>query len=180
MTTDSDKKMFEDMLTKSHRGLLFDGEEEFEHLVEYLSERLRKSPGNATALNNRGLAYSHMGRPGEALADFDAAIKYDPDNPVHWINRAREELHQGNIEAAIEDMSQLILRQPGNVFFRRLRGGLQMDAGDFDGAVRSFSEAIDIDPYCADAYLNRADALARMKKLEASMRDRRRARELKE
>jgi len=40
-------------------------------------------PGNAEALNNRGVAFQQLKRFDDALASYDRALTIDPDYPKH-------------------------------------------------------------------------------------------------
>lgn len=81
--------MYEALLTRSYRQLFYDEPEDYDEIIDFLTNELRASPTNSILLNNRGLAYSESGCFEKALADLNAAVQFAPpgDN-VSAINRS--------------------------------------------------------------------------------------------
>ncbi len=52
---------------------------------------------------NRGIVYNRAGRYAEAIADFDAALKDDPDLAEAWLNRGNSLLLTGRADEALEN-----------------------------------------------------------------------------
>jgi predicted Zn-dependent protease len=71
-------------------------------------------PARAEALQWRASLRAHAGQRQAALADLDAAIKAEPDNP--WPLRARARLHlrHGNARAALADLAAILPRIPSD------------------------------------------------------------------
>ena len=45
------------------------------------------------AFRNRGIAYAHKGRSDQAIADYNAAIRLDPNDALAFCNRGRAKLN---------------------------------------------------------------------------------------
>jgi Flp pilus assembly protein TadD len=54
---------------------------DFRRAAQLFSKSLRRYPTNVWALNNRGLAYTKMGKPENARRGFEAALRIDPRPP---------------------------------------------------------------------------------------------------
>ncbi len=63
-------------LYNSGNDLLLQGE--FRRAVRLFSKALRLHPTDVWALNNRGLAYSMLGKREKARREFEAALDIDP------------------------------------------------------------------------------------------------------
>ena len=72
---------------ESFAALMYDEEEDYDHAIRVLTEHLAANPANAAAYNNRGVAYSEIGQPERALADFAEAARLAPSDPMPAKNR---------------------------------------------------------------------------------------------
>jgi tetratricopeptide (TPR) repeat protein len=66
----------------------------------------------AGALNNRGIAYEHLGQTDQALQDFVSATQYDPSWPDFRFNRASAEAQKGQCAQALADMKLALKMAP--------------------------------------------------------------------
>ena len=71
--------------------------------MEDCSASLNLKPNNATALDNRGMAYLKMGQPDQALTDYDEALKLNPNAPAALYGRGVARLMKGEVEASNAD-----------------------------------------------------------------------------
>jgi tetratricopeptide (TPR) repeat protein len=134
----------------------------------------------ADAYLNRGVAY-HLSREDvRAIADYDEAVRLDPQNPLPFVRRADaygiKGLHEKSMEEidtraagrppytgagrawfdrAVEDYSRAIRLKPDVNFVIR-RGNTHGYMGEYDRAIADYSEAIRLDPANAEALVNRA------------------------
>jgi tetratricopeptide (TPR) repeat protein len=79
----------------------------------------------AGAFTNRGVAYAHIGDLDKALADFSAAIQYDPGWPLPYSNRAGLEAGRGQCAAALADMDAALKYAPHRKEFLEERARIQ-------------------------------------------------------
>jgi len=61
----------------------------------------------------RGVAESLSGRQERAIADYDRALRVDPDYAATYMNRAIAYQKMGDLDRAIADFDQAIRRNPG-------------------------------------------------------------------
>jgi len=120
------------------------------------SRAIAVEPANPVAYLNRGVFLREQsGDLQGALADFSAAIRYDPNNANNYYNRAllREQLQDAS--GAMEDYNAVIRLQPDHARAYNNRGGLLKQRGDLSDARADFDRAILLNPSCAEAYANR-------------------------
>jgi tetratricopeptide (TPR) repeat protein len=94
------------------------------------------------ALYDRGEAYQHKQEYAEAVADFSAVIKQEPDNPEAYARRSESSLALGNYEAATQDCEQLTLLKPNSAALWAACGRIAFMAGRFDQAASHFRRAL--------------------------------------
>ena len=71
--------------------------------MEDCNASLTLKPNNASALDNRGMAYLKLGQPDQALNDYDEALKLDPNAPAALYGRGVAKLMKGDVEASNAD-----------------------------------------------------------------------------
>jgi lipoprotein NlpI len=94
------------------------------------------------ALYDRGEAYQRKQEYAEAVADFSAVIKQEPDNPEAYARRSESSLALGNYEAATQDCEQLTLLKPNSATLWAACGRIAFMAGRFDQAASHFRRAL--------------------------------------
>ena len=94
----------------------------------------------------------------EALADYDEAIRLDPNRAAVYRNRGTAWMANEDHEKAIADFSTAIRLDPKDVLALRRRGRLWMAGKQHDRAIADFSAAIRLDPKDAGTYRNRGEA----------------------
>ena len=67
------------------------------------SETIRVAPGFANAYFNRGAVRLEKGAYAEAIADFDEALRLEPDDALTLQHRAQAKEKSGDAEGAQQD-----------------------------------------------------------------------------
>jgi tetratricopeptide (TPR) repeat protein len=151
------------------------------------TEALRINPNYAVAYHNRGLAYANRGDLDRAVADWEAALKIEPDNAFvrNSIQRACEQRRDILIDAFLEKNPDLVdlsaeewpeeaiklLQDILNEYsiFPKIeddaksflnRGNANAFKRNFDQAIADYSAALRIDPSLTVAYGNRGNVYA--------------------
>ncbi|MDX2096401.1 MAG: tetratricopeptide repeat protein, partial [Leptolyngbyaceae cyanobacterium bins.59] len=125
-------------------------------VISDYSHGLRFDPMNASAYNNRGLAFYNLGGRERALEDFDQALDLEPANPTIYFNRAGTRSDLGDRQGAVEDYSMTLRLNPLDESAYNNRGLLRSKMGDYTGAQEDYTESIRLDPNNDVAYNNRA------------------------
>jgi tetratricopeptide (TPR) repeat protein len=100
--------------------------------------------------------YADKGDVDRAIANYDQAIKLDPNYAEAYNNRGNAYSHKGDNLRAIADYDQAIKLDPKDALTYSNRGKWYRDKGDSDRAIADFDQAIKLDPKFDNAYYNRA------------------------
>ena len=131
-------------------------DESKEDCISANDEAIRLKPGFVEAYVNRGNAKNSLGRPGDAIADYDQAIRLNPDlASVTYFNRACAKSKLGRYEDAIADYDRAIRMKPDLVEAYRNRGAANATLNRNEDAIADYDRAIELDPDNAEAYFNR-------------------------
>jgi clan AA aspartic protease (TIGR02281 family) len=120
----------------------------------------------AAAYKNRGNAYYNKKDYDGAIADYNEAIRLDPNqaltyHTLAYVNRARMYSDKKDYDRAIADYSEAIKLDPKLATAFNLRGLAYLNKRDLDSAVANFNEAIKLNPNFVAAYNNRGLTYAR-------------------
>ena len=121
--------------------------------------------------NNRGAALLQMGKPAEALEDFDAAIKMKPDYADAYGNRGMALLGLGKLDEAIEACDRALALDAKSVVAYNCRGAVFLKKGDTEHAMMDFNAAIMMNPRYATALSNRASIYLDQGNVDAAIQD---------
>lgn len=97
-------------------GLSYFERGDFEDALIHYGKAIQLEP-TSVHFNNRGLANYHINKQEEAKADFDMAIKKDPNDPTIYFNRGNVFLNwqeKQRFEDAHDDYDTAIQIAPGN------------------------------------------------------------------
>jgi tetratricopeptide (TPR) repeat protein len=98
-------------------------------LQDYDSALALAGPARGIVLDNRSATKVHMGDFVGALADCDAAIAANPDDPHVYAARAKVYVAQKKFAAAIADDTQALSLAPQDPFALFVRGVARVEAG---------------------------------------------------
>ncbi len=110
----------------------------------------------ATAYLNRGAAYQAQSKSNEAIRDFTAALKFEPNNAQAYAHRGSSDQKRGDLDKAVADFEKAIARDPNLFSAHNNRGRIYLERQDWDHAVADFKEAARCDPRNADVWVNLA------------------------
>lgn len=77
--------IFDLPIDKEYKALLYDSLEEYEEVINALTEYIKSNP-TGIAYNNRGVAYWEIGKNKEAILNFEKALKLLPNNKTIIFN----------------------------------------------------------------------------------------------
>ena len=117
------------------------------------------------AITNRGNAYLALKQYRRAIADYDRAIKLEPNEAIPLNNRGDAYYQIGEGDRAMDDFNAAIKLDPNYVDALNNRGLAYVGRGAYDLAIKDFDQVLKLNPNDADAIRNRADALAKKGKL---------------
>ena len=109
------------------------------------SERLSKE-NLAIAYNNRANALDELGRPKEALADYDRAVGLDPGFLQAYYNRGISRYRAGLYKKSSQDFSKVIALDPGYTSAYFNRSFPRAALGLYKKAIKDVEKALSLDP----------------------------------
>jgi tetratricopeptide (TPR) repeat protein len=125
----------------------------------------RELPPGEQRLHRSVLAYNHgqvlaaLGRPDEALADFNQVIDVDPNYPEYRFDRGNLLAKLGRYAEAIADYEDAMRLSPPFPELYYNRGDARAALGDLDGALRDFGYVLDLEPGYLEATVSIATLL---------------------
>jgi tetratricopeptide (TPR) repeat protein len=107
------------------------------------------------AFYNRGIAHAKLSQYDRAIADFDQALKLDPDSIFALNNRGAALARKGEYDRAIADFSEAIRLDAQSATSYNNRGTAYARIRQYDRALEDFEQAIRLDPNDTSALSNR-------------------------
>ena len=148
----------------------------------YLTELLTEStPAKSLADGNRSISAEtyftwgntkyDLGDYKGAIADFDSAIRLNPDDAAAYLNRGSAKGQLGQRFAAIADYDSTIRLNPdyANAYYNR--GLAKYNLGQHFAAIADFDSTIRLNPDYANAYYNRGSAKTQLNRISEAKQD---------
>ena len=146
--------------------------------------RLKRYPEAQSAINkaiklaprsafyaNRGTLYAQQKESDLALADYNEAIRINPNFSMVYNNRGIIYREQKKWELALAGYNKVIQINPNDGYAYNNRGNLYKDWKKWDLALDDYNKAIKINPNDAGAYNNRGNLYKDWKKWELALVD---------
>ena len=124
----------------------------------------------AQAFSDRGAAWYFKGEFQKAVADYDEAIRLDPDHAQTYTNRGAALRKLGRSELALKDETSAIRLDPTVPEYFDNRGLSLAGNGDYAGAIADYDQAIKLHPE-AKFLTNRGDAYQARKDYDRAIAD---------
>ena len=124
---------------------------------------------HAMIYNNMGYALMHLGRRGEALTCFDAALRIDPRNFPALTNKGQLLFESEDLHGALECGDRALSVEPHSALAWNNRGRTLHAMGKLDEAQASYEKALAIDPRLTRALGNMGGIMAEKGRHEESL-----------
>jgi TPR repeat protein len=121
-----------------------------------VSDSSNKKLSNASEYIDRGREHRNNGDFNKAIADFNEAIRLDPNNEDAYCGRGKVYEKIGDINKALADYNEAIRLNPNYVGAYSFRGGVYEKKGDLDNAIADYTMATRY-PNDAVPYWNRGN-----------------------
>jgi tetratricopeptide (TPR) repeat protein len=141
-------------------------------------ELLAENPSDPSLYSGRGFVRLAMGQTGEAIEDFNAALRLDPKKGQVYCQRALAYALAGDRSASLADFNAALEASPTDAEVFVCRAKALSEFGDKKQALADLNQAIRLDPEKAEAYFERSRLYAERGAHENATADRRRAKQL--
>lgn len=139
------------------------------------SQLLEAFQNSWSAHYNRGVAYRTRGDTDEAMHDFNAAIRLNPQASQPYYSRGRIHLDRNDFDQTIEDFSTSLAIRGNNPLAYNARAWARYKQGRLSDAMTDVNRAITFDPGYAAAYDTRAHIYEHQGRREEAIADYRKA-----
>jgi tetratricopeptide (TPR) repeat protein len=128
-------------------------------------------PGLRSVYFYRGFSHLMLGELERAIADYDEAVRLDPENNLVYSYRGLVYKELGEYENAIADYDEAIRLNPDYAYAYYNRGSAYSDIGEYEKAVEDYSKTLLLDPADDTAYNGRGIAYYEMGEYEQAIDD---------
>lgn len=139
----------------SNRG---DYDEAIRLFTQALNSGQLSSQNREIAFSNRGISWFNKGEYDKAIADYDEALRLNPQDDGIFLSRGVAWFKKGDYDKALADENEAIRLNPRDAEAFNNRGNAWLRKGDDDKAIADYSESIRLNPNYAMALGNRGVA----------------------
>jgi tetratricopeptide (TPR) repeat protein len=143
-----------------------------EHAMADFGKAIELDPEGAKDYHTwRGDLYAEMEFYNEAIDDYNASLRSEPNQPAVLAQRAHCHWMLEDHDSALLDLNQAIELDPAYPWLRVRRGALHQDRKELDEALIDFGQAIEKNPKYVLAYEYRAEVRYKMGQRAEAMAD---------
>lgn len=123
---------------------------DFEQAIDNYGRAIALAP-NADAYTHRGIAYFDLGDNNRAIADFDEALRLDPNRAEALNNRAWVRYTARDLDRALSDANRALTLDETKAYMWDTRGHIHEARGSRSAAIRDYVKALDLDANSASS-----------------------------
>jgi len=139
--------------------------------VDLMRYMVTQAPASAPLHCDLGLALSTQGQAAEAIAEYQTAVRLDPDFAEAHGNLAVELAKRGDTDAAVLHFRAALRSRPGDAATQLNLGLALTQQQKFDEAAAQFLGVLRVDPNRAEAHAHLAVALGMQGESDAAIRE---------
>jgi tetratricopeptide (TPR) repeat protein len=142
---------------------------QLEHALSSARDLTDRYPESPPVRNAMGVIEARLGNLGEALSQYDEAIRLKAEFPEAYNNRGNTLNRMGQHDEAIASFRKAIEQRPDYAQAHNGLGNALQDAGRLDEALTQYHKAVSIAPDYAEAHNNMGTLLREIGKTEQSL-----------
>jgi tetratricopeptide (TPR) repeat protein len=125
----------------------------------------------AKLFGEQALLYLSAEQYAKAIADYDKALEFKPDDHKAWYNRGYAMGNLGRVEEAIADYDKALEFKPDDHKAWYNRGNALVELGRLKEAIASYDKALEFKPDNEDAFYNKAVCYALQGQVDLSIQN---------
>lgn len=142
-----------------------------DHYTEIIRSQKAANQPAGVALHQRGIARLALGKPQDALSDFEAAIQDGYGTANVEINRGNALVALGKADNAIEAFTAAIAKSPNNGYAFHARAAQLANEDFLDAALADAEKAVELLPKEAHIWVGRGVVRQKLGKYEEAIAD---------
>ena len=143
----------------------------YDKAIPWLDSAIKLAPDNGSYWINRGTARMGNVEKGAAAADFEQALKLEPDNSLALHNLATLKAAAGESDSSEKLLSEAIEKNKNMPYPRAERAYQRFQKNDLNGALEDYNEVIKLEPKDEENYINRGLVKEKMKDHPGALKD---------
>ena len=136
----------QDLALKSRQAKELMAAERYAEAIPIYAELVRAIPNNPGLILNLGMAQQMAGQHREAIRQFDAALKLQPNLYPAWASLGASYVDLGEPAKAIAPLEKALALAPREPGPRQMLGEALYSTGRFEGAARQFRQLSEMEP----------------------------------
>lgn len=142
-------------------GVAYQNSGQAELAAKEFTAALSLNPNDYETRRNLGiLLYKQLGRPAEAVKQFEVSNRLRPDNPLTHYHMAKAFIGMGKVNEAVIEYRRAVEILPGNPYFQDDLGMALLQLNNIDEGLQHISEAVRLLPSYVQAAANLQYALS--------------------
>ena len=133
--------------------------EDYRGAEEVCSLALERTPFITDAYQGRGISRQTLKKDSLAIIDYNAGLKYLPENKVFLINKAVAQINVKDYDGSEKTFQSLIGYYPNYDNAYLGQASLRLERGDTIAALESISRCIELNANNGEAFIMRADIM---------------------
>ncbi len=143
----------------------------YDKAIAWLDSAIKLAPDNGSYWINRGTARMGNVEKAAAAADFEQALKLEPDNSLALHNLATMKSAAGESDSSEKLLSEAIEKNRNMPYPRAERAYQRFQKNDLKGALEDYDEVIKLEPKDEENYIDRGLVKEKMKDLPGALKD---------
>lgn len=135
--------LLEPLLEESEKDM---EDESPQQIIDKTTNHLKINPKDDWSYVERGMAYKDLGKPAEALEDFNIGISIKGDKAYYYFCRGELYLQNSKFRPALIDFDTAVKLEPDDVLYIACRAQVLWEMNKIDKALDDVNRAIQINP----------------------------------
>lgn len=147
---------------------------DFSKALAKLTDAVEKEPENPEFLLQRSILHMTQRRFGEAIKDLTQSLSYEPTDPFMLYKRGVARYHSKQFEPALQDLLGSLQNQPDESYQPDIHyhvGLCYANLDEYENSIGPYSRALDMLPFEAVYYHERAKAYLLTEEYELALED---------